>query len=137
MTENARVWEVARFAGDGYDRAGIVRKVGFEPISAWGRDGWDLGDWPYVMVFGRLTARGFEVVVNCEGDAFTERFDTLEDRNAYIDGIALDYWRMLENGPDVSKVGSVEEMPAEYRGPFSWKRLDREGNAPSGAELAR
>jgi hypothetical protein len=40
-------------SGDGYDRMDSVMDRGWHAVSAWGRDGWDLGDWPLVMYFVR------------------------------------------------------------------------------------
>ncbi len=125
------IWEVARFAGDGYDRAEVVAKVGWEPVGSWGRDGWDLGEWPYVMVYVRTYAVGvrpgdrFEVCENVEGDATVWTFETIEARNAHIDGLALASWRNRSESW-VEGVRRVSDMPAKLRGPFSWARLDVE-----------
>ena len=39
--------------GDGYDDMELAEKIGWHPISAWGKDGWNLGSWPLVIVFFR------------------------------------------------------------------------------------
>lgn len=49
------------FAGDdwiddGYEFMEAGRTEGWQVISAWGEDGWDLGDWPYVVYLFRERA---------------------------------------------------------------------------------
>lgn len=38
---------------DGYDDMDVAESEGWKAVSGWGRDGWDLGDWPYVVVSTR------------------------------------------------------------------------------------
>lgn len=42
-------WEIARFAGDGYDRADLARTRGWSAQYNWGQDGWDFLEPPYYM----------------------------------------------------------------------------------------
>lgn len=35
---------------DGYSDMEVASGEGWHAVSGWGRDGWDLGDWPYVVV---------------------------------------------------------------------------------------
>ena len=44
-----------RISGDGYDDMGIAIKQGWTVLANWGRDGWDLGEWPYVAIYIRNT----------------------------------------------------------------------------------
>lgn len=37
-------------ADDGYTWMGAAQRRGFEPRPSWGHDGWDLGDWPFIIV---------------------------------------------------------------------------------------
>ena len=37
------------WADDGYDWIAQAESEGWRAVSGWGRDGWDLGDWPYVV----------------------------------------------------------------------------------------
>jgi hypothetical protein len=41
---------------DGYDWMDVIAEHGWAVIPSWGCDGWDLGQWPYVMVAGTRTA---------------------------------------------------------------------------------
>lgn len=36
--------------GDGYDWMDLAQRTPWVVIPSWGRDGWDLGSWPYVQV---------------------------------------------------------------------------------------
>lgn len=131
MTETVRadlrseveLWEAFRFAGDGYDRAEVAERVGWRPIAAWGKDGWDLGSWPYVMIFFRERNGRFEVCTNTEGDASLASFETEPERSAHVDAIALFHWRNASE-PWVEGIRSVADMPADLRGPFSWARCN-------------
>ena len=58
---------------DGYERIEVARRWKWEAIPSWGRDGWDLGDWPLVVIFHRDSADGFELAENCEGDVTAYR----------------------------------------------------------------
>lgn len=43
-----------RVSDDGYSDMEAAAKEGWRPIAGWGADGWDLGDWPYVVISVRL-----------------------------------------------------------------------------------
>ena len=50
-----------RWPGDeGYERMEFAPRLGWTAISSWGLNGWDLGNWPYVVVYhrGETRARG-------------------------------------------------------------------------------
>lgn len=104
------VFELARFAGDGYDRAEVVERAGWHPLASWGRKGWDLGDWPYVMVYTRRKGEDYQVAVNVEGDTDVETFETLAERNARIDSIAAFYWKANGNGPTPAEVEAGDHI---------------------------
>ncbi|HSL35278.1 MAG TPA: hypothetical protein VK883_00495, partial [Arthrobacter sp.] len=56
----------------GYDWMELIGEHGWAVIPSWGSDGWDLGNWPYVMVAATRTADSignlFGVATYCEGD---------------------------------------------------------------------
>jgi hypothetical protein len=120
------IWAIAQYGGgDGYDRMETVKPQGWRAVPSWGRDGWDLGTWPLVVIYHREADGSFDLATNVEGDATTYRFPTRELRDAATDLIALFYWR--SRSEDWSKgIHTVAEMPANLRGPFSWERLERE-----------
>ncbi len=103
------------YCDDGYGFIEAANADGWRAISAWGRDGWDLGDWPYVVyVFRGDTERAWY----CEGDITIETFASAEDREQATNEAALFYWREEEWASDPSD--------PKLRGPFTWKRLDAE-----------
>ena len=107
---------------DGYDRMTFARARGWEAISSWGLDGWDLGNWPYVVVYHR---RETELAIDVEGDITVQTFPTREERDRKTDETAFFYWK--NHGEDwVRGIDSHEQIPPKLRGPFSWARLERE-----------
>lgn len=139
---------------DGYDDMDVAAEDGWVSVSGWGRDGYDLGDWPYVTVSTKIldgsdslkyaTTANFGLLTTCEGDHTRYHFKTREDLYAAIDylfiwyGIGREYdeWAVLGIGGwsdelktyparDALDAGTLR-VPAELRGPFSWKRCDEE-----------
>jgi len=104
---------------DGYEDMEAEEGRGWHALAGWGRDGWDLGNWPYVVIYVRnvktcgtcganLTdgsgdgvnghwanctsnAGRFELMQIVEGDRDVYRFATQDDRNAAIDYLFLWY----------------------------------------------
>ena len=98
------VFEAARFAGDGYDRAEMVARIGWQSMASWGVNGWDLGDWPYVMVYRRTRTDDdgvtwYGLAVNVEGDTDLTEYRTEDDWRAKVQEVAEFYWRHNGNGP--------------------------------------
>lgn len=119
------IWEAGRLY-DGYDRQTVVAKRGWHAISAWGRDGWDLGSWPLVTVYCREDEEGpnpFLVAENVEGDTTVYAFATESERNAGVDRIAFFHWHYAKESW-VAGIESAADMPEHLRGPFRWSRLD-------------
>ncbi len=130
---------------DGYDDMDLAERQGWGTLSGWGRDGWDLGEWPYVVISERFRAGHYEMRQTVEGDTTVYRFDSVEDCHAAIDylfiwyGIAkeLDEWAVeglgaefdAETGKYTKREGldaGTLRVPERFRGPFSWSRLDAE-----------
>jgi hypothetical protein len=110
-----------RWPGDeGYDRMEFARGLGWKSVSSWGLNGWDLGSWPYVVVYHRSET---ELAVDVEGDIDIEEFATREERDRRTDEIAFFYWKTHEKEL-VEGTPSHEQMPPNLRGAFSWSRLD-------------
>lgn len=116
-------------SGDGYDDMRLASHYGWHPIPSWGRDGWDLGDWPYVVISERDTPAGFELQQAVEGDHTTWRFPSEENRNAAVDYLFLWYaadkkWAPLTwDDRDALDTGEFT-VDEKFRGPFSWERAD-------------
>ena len=125
-------------------------------VSAWGRDGWDLGDWPYVVISVREThdssqcdpictlagetgsdfcpPNRYQMRQTVEGDTDVYAFSTAEDRDAAIDylfvwyGIGRDYdeWAVAGVTSREALDAGALRVPAEFRGAFSWARCNAE-----------
>jgi len=77
----------------------IARKAGWSPLSSWGADGWDLGDWPLVVLSVRTRGGRFELLSVCEGDHDLYAFDTKPDLHAAIDYLFVWYQQSWERSP--------------------------------------
>lgn len=110
-------WESTWRYGDGYDVMGVARRKGWREIASWGEDGWDLGSWPYVIVFFRQKGGCFEVVEYVEGDVTKWVCPTVEIRNQIIDEIAFRWWKQAEESW-VKGYESVDELPETLKGPY-------------------
>lgn len=138
---------------DGYSDMEVAAAEDWHAVSGWGRDGWDLGDWPYVVISVRNRAAsstrcgecgtirsadtgGYEMRQTVEGDTDVYRFSSVEDRNAAIDylfvwyglGKELDEWTVEGLTPDKRDAldAGTLRVPEQFRGPFRWARLDEE-----------
>lgn len=139
-TRQALAW----VGDEGYERMEFARINGWHPVPAWGRDGWDLGDWPLVCVYHRVREHRtceqvagqlvehvtweYDLAVDVEGDVMMEGFESEAERNRATDEIALFHWRRQDR-EWVRGVASVDAMPEQLRGPFSWARAGNERSA--------
>lgn len=122
--ESDPIWERLLMRGcTGYDAMEKVEALGYWVISSWGQDGWDLGSWPYVMVFFRNPPRTpdgtYDVVEYCEGDATTYRCPDRATRERLVDGIA--FWHWQHQGEEwVNGIETIDQVPADspLRGPY-------------------
>lgn len=85
---------------DGYSDMEAEAGRGWRPVGLWGRDGWDLGDWPYVVFYFKTTlgdqGRVYELMQICEGDRTVWSFTSEEDRSAAVDFLFL--WHLAGTG---------------------------------------
>lgn len=126
-------------SSDGYDDMAVANEQGWRAISSWGREGWDLGRWPYVVISTRRTGRPvvgndhaegrpFQMRQTIEGDTTVYAFATEADREAAIDYLFQWYaagepWSVCTWETRSQLDFGTVEVPAEWRGPFSWERL--------------
>ena len=112
--------------GTGYDWI-LDLGPGWRPVPAWGEGGWDLGAWPEVVVahYDGEDVHGFASFV--EGDLRYESFPTEQARDEHTDRFAAGLWRhgIADGPPDLPEAD--DDLPSEYRGPFSTGRLARGG----------
>ncbi|WP_353748065.1 MULTISPECIES: hypothetical protein [unclassified Paenarthrobacter] len=106
---------------DGYDWMELIGEHGWGVIPSWGCDGWDLGQWPYVMVAGTRTADDignlFGMATYCEGDVRTYWFRTKARWFGAISEQAFFHWKNGQaQGPD-DLPEAAAEMPSRYRIP--------------------
>jgi hypothetical protein len=113
--------------GDGYDVMSKVEHASAEQrwvsIGGWGADGWNLGDWPYVVIYCRNdpVSGMYQVAYYVEGDVTIYRYATARERNRAIDGLAFFHWRALSESW-VEGIESAKDMPMKLCGPYSSKR---------------
>lgn len=85
-------------SGDGYDDMDVATRQGWQFIPGWGRDGWDMGEWPYVSIGVRNTNGRFQLMQIIEGDHTVYEFATQADRSAALDYLFL--WYAADKGLD-------------------------------------
>jgi hypothetical protein len=108
--------------GDGYEWMRDLGQ-GWLPVPGWGRDGWDLGDWPYAIVVHYDGDGKHGLATYVEGDIAVRSFATREERDAATDHVAAYHWRQNESGPD-DLPDTDDELAPHHRGPYSWSRRD-------------
>lgn len=118
-----------RRSSDGYDDMNLAEETGWHALSSWGRDGWNLGDWPYVVIYTRTSGypdtsdRVYELMQVCEGDHTEYRFDHEEDRSAALDYLFLWYaagrdWAPLTWEQRTQLDAGKLEVDEKFRGPY-------------------
>jgi len=131
-------------ACDGWEDIEAAHKTGWRPLSSWGADGWDLGNWPYVSIQIQDFLR-FEVDENnpspasgvprvqfllqsiCEGDHDVYAFDSEADRAAALDYLFLWYaagqtWAPLTLDQREALDAGEFVVDEKYRGPYRPKK---------------
>lgn len=83
---------------DGYDDMALNEGQGWTSMAAWGADGWDLGDWPYVVISTRQHDGKHQLLSVCEGDHTYYQFDSEADLHAALDYLFL--WYMAGKDPE-------------------------------------
>jgi hypothetical protein len=132
---------------DGYGDMEVAEKRGWRAVPSWGRDGWDLGNWPYVVIYLREVNPGdmvdgklrrvYELLQVVEGDHTFYTFDSEADRAAAVDYLFL--WYAAGNGQHWAPISPEQRslldtgyplaIGDKWRGPFSWDRCNREATS--------
>lgn len=126
-----------RFSDDGYSDMEVEQKRGWKAIAGWGRDGWDLGNWPYVAIYirNRLLSpppeAPYELMQVVEGDRTVWTFTSPADRAAAIDYLFLwhaagEDWAPLRHDQRAELDDGMLTVDEKFRGPFTRTRLDEE-----------
>ncbi|UKA77636.1 hypothetical protein [Arthrobacter sp. FW306-07-I] len=105
----------------GYDWMDLIEQHGWTVLSCWGSEGWDLGQWPYVMVAATRTADRignlFGVATYCEGDVTCTYYRTKARQWDAITEQAFFHWKNGQaHGPD-DLPEAAAELPSRYRMP--------------------
>jgi hypothetical protein len=121
----------ANYHGDGYEWIEHL-PAGWEAVSSWGRDGWDLGAWPLAVVatYENSETGRYAYGVYTEGDVHVTQVETHGDLYAAVDGIAEWYWRnkYALGPPDLPEGRGLLD---HHRRPFTWWRPDTDGDRGS------
>ncbi len=105
------------FGGDGYDDMDFAQKKDWRAIGDWGKPGYNLGTWPYVIIFFRDREERFDVIEYVEGDVTMWSCPTQEIREAVTNELAFFHWKH-KSEPWVELYASVDELPDDLRGPY-------------------
>lgn len=109
--------------GDGYEWMNdVAPTAGWHPCSGWGKDGWDAGSWPYVIL---TLAKGqdeagpfFGITTYCEGDLSTSFYRKQSEQWKAITEWCRWNW---EHGQSDGPTLTAEEVEADrerYGRPF-------------------
>lgn len=108
---------------DGYEDMEAGEKTGWHSRASWGADGWDLGNWPYVVLQTCRRDGKYLVQQIVEGDHDLYAFDTIDDRDAALDYLFLWYAAGKDWAPltyeerELLDAGGFTVEP-KFRGPY-------------------
>jgi hypothetical protein len=109
--------EYDRERGDGGYEWLEALSNGWRVVPLWGRDGWNLGDWPLVCV-AHYDAEGcYAEAVYVEGDLEVRTAPTRAERDALTDRTAWLYWRLGQSHGPEDLAAEDDAVAPEHRGP--------------------
>ena len=105
----------------GTDVISDFKHHGWQPISYWGRDGWELGNYPYVQVFIKDdqvegVPTDFLVAEYADGNIRLFNCANTEQRVKFLDKLAFSYWQ-ISGTPNVDGM-SMHDLPDSLKGPY-------------------
>lgn len=113
--------------GNGYEWMSEGLPEGWHPEPIWGRDGWDLGAWPLVVVALYIDEEEgrFAAATYTEGDVTARRYKSRGALYVAVNGIAEFHWRLGQaRGPRDLPEGSG--LLAHHTGPYPGWRSARD-----------
>jgi hypothetical protein len=104
-----------RTEGYGYDWMDRL-SGGWHEVPSWGRDGWDCGNWPYIIMvhYDNEAERLFGMAVYTEGDLDIKEFRTRQERDHATDEWCIWYWPFY--GMDEAPQDLSDPRLGPYRG---------------------
>lgn len=130
---------------DGYGDMEVESRRGWHVLSSWGRDGWDLGQHPYVVLYTQdieprphgfhdqqgnwipqapvAVEKPYALMSICEGDRTVYTFASEADRSAALDYLFLWYaagerWAPLTWEDRAALDAGELEVDDKFRGPY-------------------
>lgn len=110
------------YSRDGYDWMEAASETGWHTLSGWGKDGWDAGQWPYVMVSLAKTSDEhgplYGMTTYCEGDMDTTFYRSqMEQWKAITEWCRWNWEHGQGDGPKLTKE-EVEANREVYGRPY-------------------
>lgn len=110
----------------GWDWMEEIEAAGWGAVGSWGVDGYDLGQWPYVIIVIRRIEKGgrsyFGLGTYCEGDVTTRWFRAREALWEAVTKEAFFNWKNGQgDGPAIDLPETAAELPIELRRPSGWR----------------
>ncbi|MBT2598001.1 hypothetical protein, partial [Arthrobacter sp. ISL-72] len=106
----------------GYDWIELIEAEGWAVLGVWGCDGWDLGQWPYVMVAVTRTTDTigslFGVASYCEGDVKTTYYRSQRAQWEAITEHAFFSWKNGQAQGPGNLSEAAAELSSRYREPY-------------------
>lgn len=106
------------YDGDGHDFIDNL-SGGWVVVPLWGSRGWNLGEWPYVIIAACKTKGNdpvFGVCYYVEHDVTITSHASTEEQHQRIDELAEWHWRHHENGP--KDLPPEKGLLSHHRGPY-------------------
>lgn len=108
---------------DGWAWTGAIKPL-WHAVALWGSEGWDLGDWPYVIVAHHdddIGNKYFGLAVYTEGDVRVDAYQGRAARDAATDELALYLWHQSGSGdPDAPAPDTPANLiPERFRHPYN------------------
>jgi len=108
---------------DGWDWMDLIGQHGWAAVNVWGCDGWDVGQWPYVIVAATRatdnTGELFGVATYCEGDVKTTYYRTQARQWDAITEAAFESWKCGQATGPADLPLAAAELPSRYRIPYA------------------
>lgn len=106
---------------DGYDWVDLIKEHGWAAIPNWGADGWNLGQWPYVIVAATRTADStgnlFGVAIYRDGNVTCTYYRTEARQWDEITKHAHYWWKNGQAHGPADLPEDPAELPSRHRQP--------------------